>query len=538
MLSSSPSKWKILLSGRAEGDGRKEHEGELGGGLKDIRVKEALSSKIARVFAGKTGERDRPVQQSSFLDMPYELLDRVMFFVPKSDLCAARATCYQLGEMLQERFFGEIWVDCVKHGSRRTGAFFRQLATGKSRASTFTKTLHIVNLVPFTHPAQSEWQNPDIDSHLRPIQQNFVAPAFKALRNVTTVHWRLKISDPYGTMCDALAGTASLRNLHVYFDRWARDAVFPFDKFGGLQRLFIHPGGYTDPINCETIPSIRKLIAGSPNLRELGFMVVPRTTQPQQVTFDDFFLPDAPILISALHISSSFTSQRMRAWGLLDKLTVLDIPNADPLGDNALWKLFAAKGLQLQALKITYFSQKLVDYLMTYDGLAELVVREAHVAGEVAREIVHSRLFNDVLPMHRRSLRKLQLQFTRLNLLSGESWTIDQEVLSSVAGCRELRELGLPASCDIVDRVSDLKVALCEIVPVASTLPYLRVLRLFPPLIFRQWPMFDLADAEAAASDIVVEGPAQYSFEIWLDDHRFKVSKETDGGYRLVPDSR
>ena len=78
---SSPSKWKVLLSGRGDGDGRRECEGEVVKDPKE-RVKEGLSSKIARVFAGKASERNvRPKQQSLLLDMPYELLDRVMFFV-------------------------------------------------------------------------------------------------------------------------------------------------------------------------------------------------------------------------------------------------------------------------------------------------------------------------------------------------------------------------------------------------------------------------------------------------------------------------
>ena len=69
------SKWKLLRSLAAAGKLETEKE--------DGEERRSLSSKIAKVFAGM-GKDVRPLQASPLLELPYELLDRILFFVSLS----------------------------------------------------------------------------------------------------------------------------------------------------------------------------------------------------------------------------------------------------------------------------------------------------------------------------------------------------------------------------------------------------------------------------------------------------------------------
>ncbi|EAU85228.2 hypothetical protein CC1G_06244 [Coprinopsis cinerea okayama7 len=426
------SKWKMLRSLAAAGKLETEKE--------DGEERRSLSSKIAKVFAGM-GKDVRPLQASPLLELPYELLDRILFFLDREDLMTLRAVCYRLDELLLDQLFSEISINCTQYGSQRTGALLRQLSTGKSRVSRVAKTLHIANLVPFTHPAQSNWQETDLDQGLRPIQQSYLAPALRALRNITTVHWSVKVSDPYSSMCDALAALPHLDSLYLYLDRWTHSTLFPFDKFHDLKlkRLHFESGDYFRPITCETIPHLRKIIAGSPDLEELSF--TPLLIQgPRITTLDDLFIRDGEtkkclkenggvLPLTSIRLAYPMLSKEMHTWGALKNLVSLDITNGQA-DIRPLWKFFSAHSFELQVIKVGNLSFELIEYLLTYTGLRELHLRSVFAAEgkESSRKELMTALCRDGLPQHGYSLEMLSLEAPDSDV--NEEWCLMPEYAS------------------------------------------------------------------------------------------------------------
>jgi hypothetical protein len=98
-----------------------------------------------------------------------------------------RSTCGLLNEYLQPRVFEELIIDSASRGSHNTGHLLRALASGKAPFCQLTTTLRISNLLIFSSPSQSHWQNPNVDETLQPLKEHYILPALKGLRNLKRV---------------------------------------------------------------------------------------------------------------------------------------------------------------------------------------------------------------------------------------------------------------------------------------------------------------------------------------------------------------
>ncbi|KAH6909365.1 hypothetical protein BKA70DRAFT_1278331 [Coprinopsis sp. MPI-PUGE-AT-0042] len=356
-------------------------------------------AKITQILRPSEDPKERTPQDSTFLSLPFELQECVFSHLTRLDLLRLRATCWKLDQTLLHHVFREITIDCTASGSRRTGILLRHLGNPKCRAAQTAKTLKIENLVPFTHPHQSDWREQDLGSHFRPIQQNFVAPALKSFCNVTTIYWSVKVSEPYSNMCSTLASLSHLERLCLYFDRWCPTSVFPFDKFGPLRCLHVEGRDYTGPVDQGLLDSLRLLLARCTELEDFSFTLANKADQA-------FESPPPPSLRS-LRITSLMGIREG-----LHNLVSLDVPFTTE-ESTAVWTFLATHGIQLRSITVGEPSNPLLDYLRTYAGLEELIVRRSLSSSSDASQepfdpLLKSLCF-EVLPLHEHSLAKVRL---------------------------------------------------------------------------------------------------------------------------------
>ncbi|KAF6759746.1 hypothetical protein DFP72DRAFT_1004463 [Ephemerocybe angulata] len=404
----------------------------------------SFTERIARAFS-KNEPRRCTEQPGRLFSLPFELLDQIFDEVAsKKDLCNLRRTCIELNEYLLERVFEELIIDSVARGSHSTGYLLKALSSGKAPAcSALTKTLRIHNLLIFSAPSQSNWQNPNQDARLVPLQGYCIAPALKALDNLKRVYWNLKIKDPYSIMAEALATLPSLEELHITFDHWVPTSHFPFEKFSHLKLLSLEQGDYKLSLSHTVTAALKKAIQASPGLTDLRLGVEIEFGQP---SLGDL-LSEAPgVRLTHVRALDSYWCKGQYPWDALSNLTSIDMPNNLSSSTSAIWAALTARRVQLSSVSVHDISPALVAYLKSYSGLQSLYVKKAGSSLDV--ELPWTELAGEVylriLPLHRFTLRTFWVEAGFRWSDAEDPFVLRPQYLDAVLQCSQLRKLSVP----------------------------------------------------------------------------------------------
>ncbi|RXW17103.1 hypothetical protein EST38_g8757, partial [Candolleomyces aberdarensis] len=430
--------WKILPS---RGNAKAE-DGEASAGSPPRLPK--IASRIAKAFGKSKEARPTCEQCGPLLSLPYELLEQILDKVDsKKDLCSLRSTCTQLNEYLEPSVWEDLVIDSAQRGSHKTGDLIKALASEKIPCSSWTTTLHINSMVIFSSSTQANWKDPNMDSRLKPLQDHYIAPGFKSLRNLKRVHWKLKLYDPYATTVEGLAAVPSLEELFITFDHWASASIFPLDKFSNLTVLSLEEDARQWGVCRAMTTMIRKAIQASPNLVDLRIAI---RFEDTTVTLDDIFgetltMPALEPRLQHLRALDEYWVSFRHSGGVLSHLTSLEIPNLSPERTFGLWNVLATRGIRLLSITVVALSSELVRFLTSFVGLQKLHIKCASFLEDT--EGLSSQLYNNVLPQHQATLTTFLLR-TDHNRSRYKVWCAKPADLEIILQCRLLVKLSFP----------------------------------------------------------------------------------------------
>ncbi|KAF6745737.1 hypothetical protein DFP72DRAFT_973794 [Ephemerocybe angulata] len=446
----------------------------------------SFTERIARAFS-KNEPRRCTEQPGRLFSLPFELLDQIFDEVAsKKDLCNLRRTCIELNEYLLERVFEELIIDSVARGSHSTGYLLKALSSGKAPAcSALTKTLRIHNLLIFSAPSQSNWQNPNQDARLMPLQGYCIAPALKALDNLKRVYWNLKIKDPYSIMAEALATLPSLEELHITFDHWVPTSHFPFEKFSHLKLLSLEAGDYKSPLSHTVTAALKKAIQASPQLTDLRLGVEIEFASGEPSLGD--LLSEAPgVRLSHVRALDSYWCKGQYPWDALSNLTSIDMPNNFSSKTSSFWEHLTSRRVQLTSVTVHSISPALVAYLKSYSGLQSLYIKKAGGSVDVEHPQwteLAAEVYMQVLPKHRATLRVFWVEARCGWSDAEEPFVLRPRYLDAVLQCSLLTKLSVPLyyhkrGCGVRNSIKPADIKLADYLNSLTNLRYLRELHI------------------------------------------------------------
>ena len=247
---------------------------------------------------------------------------------------------------------------------------------------------------------------------------------------------RLRASsrEPYQPALSALAELPQLRRLKVWFNHpFQSDRDISFSRFSNLDALELHDV----VLSSSILKGVKQLVANSPSLQEFvisryRWSVDTLTPTLPYVTFDTVIealirapaftptLKQLDIDVGGFHLNGS-------CFPFLACLTHLDIRGLSPKGISpTFWRSLEHSGIHLQRLAVQPLDPSIIDYLLSYDGLQEIVFKLDYIwsaADGPDMETFARRFFYSVVPHHQGTLREI-----RFGCSERETWEVSAMV--------------------------------------------------------------------------------------------------------------
>ena len=250
--------------------------------------------------------------------------------------------------------------------------------------------------------------------------------------------WDLKVKDPYTTMAEGLAAIPSLEELHITFNHWTVNSMFPFDKFSNLRVLDVAETQSVRQHPFSTIVNIRRAIQASPRLTQLRVMV---PTVGQMPTLDDLIAPPVEIRLERMRMLDSACFAFSMCLDALFSLTSVNIPNHNEACTASFWAALAHTHVQLLCVSVQELTCGLLKYLESYSGLQSMRIKGGASSSD-ARKFL-SRFFTDVVPKHRLSLSTISAEVLpcRDFFQAVHPYALGREHVEAIAQCPMLSRL-------------------------------------------------------------------------------------------------
>ncbi|ESK89389.1 hypothetical protein Moror_16232 [Moniliophthora roreri MCA 2997] len=326
-------------------------------------------------------------------------------------------------------------------------------------ASTTIKQLRIISLSPqkelhpprrYTTFADGEWKTvppePIDTSEVKEALEHLpevLAGALCALKGLVSVQWIINEKDQAWTQDVVMESLASLPLLAQFeVDATAINAmpVLSFHKLrqGTLKRFSVRARCFSDPQNLES--TLSTLFLHNPNLVELKL--------DKHSSSSDFRSLIEQVPVNTLRLESLY----LRGWNVQStpkmichfrSLHTLYLLNNEAESYHDLWKSLQSAGISLRRLTVDTTKSDLLAYLESFSGLEELSI--FYPDGENDSDDLARRFYQDTLPRHSESLRKLEV----LPYFEGV-WAIGLNDVHVFDCCKKLVSLSVSLKTDDV----------------------------------------------------------------------------------------
>ncbi|KAJ7282524.1 hypothetical protein C8J57DRAFT_1172538 [Mycena rebaudengoi] len=416
----------------------------------------------------------------SILVLSVELIQEIAQKVPSSQK-HLRGVCKALDFATAPLFFSSVLLDVHAESLAKSIEYLEALSTNTTPWSRFARTLKIDRLSPTTRLGS---ENPPGSNTTEPMRAlvKFLLPALKSLNNVRSVLWKACADDPdwaRDAVLESISSFPVLEELELHGIAFDLDSS-TLNQIHGLRKLSIAPTWTVSPWP-HLMSAFAQVVAQSPDLTHLQI-----TGGPESFNSSARFTPRSPSLTDIFWKLSAarplrLTDLRLEGCGLrLDATTLphlrsllrlslygnpLIYRDPDDSEDDTLlvattdercstlrdiWTTLKAEAIYLTHISTDTVDDSLLTYLTSYSGLKHLMLPYVGSDSEGESNRLAEIFYENVLPRHTQSLRKLCCPAA----FEGK-WSFGPHNCEVISQCGRLEVLHMSVNSVILPHIAD-----------------------------------------------------------------------------------